>query len=79
MKALARLIGWILLLAGVVAIVGIVWGVLSDRLPDSFMAVLLMCAPVVLVLIIGRVLTRVGRRQESAPMNVEQWTRRGPV
>lgn len=79
MKTVAKMIGWILVIAGVIAVIGLVWGVMSDRLPSSFMAILLMSAPVVLVLIIGRVLIRVGSRENTVPMNVEQWTRRGPV
>ena len=79
MKTVAKMIGWIMVIAGVIAAIGLVWGVMSHRLPSSFLPILLMCAPVVLVLIVGRVLIRVGGREDMVPTNVEQWTRRGPV
>lgn len=71
------MIGWILILVGVVAIPVIVWLVVSGTIPGSFLSILLLAGPAILAIIIGAALAR-----SAAPASTSfaapdpQWTRR---
>lgn len=80
MKGLAHVIGWILVIGGIVAIGVIVYLVVSGQIVGNFLTGLLLSAPAALVAVIGFALTRVGRKAEEATTKFgdadAQWTRR---
>lgn len=80
MKGLAHVIGWILVIGGIIAIGVIIYLVATDRFVGNFLTGLLLCAPAALVAVIGFSLTRVGRKAEEATTKFgdpdAQWTRR---
>lgn len=76
MKVLVRLLGWILILVGIVGgITGVVL-VATGRISGNFLTAVYVAAPAVLMIIIGRAMTRAGRRGKNS--YGEQWTRKGP-
>ena len=77
MRTVGRIIGWILILAGVVAIPVIIWLDVSGRIPGSFLTALLLSAPAVLAIIIGAFLARAGSKATTTYGEADpQWTRR---
>jgi MFS family permease len=76
MKMLVRLVGWILIAVGIVG--GVAGAVLiaTNRISGGWVMAAYVIGPAILVIIIGRVLTRVGRR--SKDVYDDQWTRKGP-
>lgn len=73
---LVRILGWILILLAVVGgIVGVVF-VLTDRIAGGLLALVYIVGPAIFLLLIGRVMTRAGRRGKDAYS--DQWTRKGP-
>lgn len=77
MRAVGRIIGWILILAGVIAIPVIIWLDVSGRIPGSFLTALLLSAPAVLAIIIGAFLARAGKPDSTSFGEADpQWTRR---
>lgn len=76
MKMLVRLVGWILI---AVAIVGGIAGVVliaTSRISGGWLTWGYVLGSAILAIIIGRALTRVGRRRKES--YDDQWTRKGP-
>ena len=76
MKVLVRLVGWILI---AVAIVGGIAGVVliaTSRISGGWLTWAYVIGSAILAIIIGRALTRVGRRRKES--YEDQWTRNGP-
>jgi hypothetical protein len=77
MRTVGRIIGWILILVGVVAIPVIVWLVVSERIPGNFLSILLLAGPAILAIIIGTALARAGSKATTSYGDPDpQWTRR---
>lgn len=72
---LVRILGWILILLGVLG--GIVGAVLvvTERIPGGLLTALYIAAPAILVIVIGRAMSRAGRRGKDS--YADQWTRNG--
>ena len=72
---LVRILGWLLIILAVVG--GIVGAVLvvTDRIPFSFLTALYIVGPAIIVIVIGRAMTRAGRRGKDSYS--DQWTRNG--
>lgn len=72
---LVRILGWILILVAVVG--GIAGAVLvaTDRIAGGLLAALYIVGPAVIVILIGRAMTRAGRRGKDS--YADQWTRNG--
>ncbi len=76
MKMLVRLVGWILI---AVAIVGGIAGavlIATSRISGGWLTWVYVVGSAILAIIIGRALTRVGRRRKES--YEDQWTRKGP-
>jgi hypothetical protein len=77
-KTFARVFGWLLILAGVVSIGVVIYLAVTDAMPGGFTRALLLSAPGLLAITVGGILTRVGRKEESAHFAEadSEWTRR---
>lgn len=77
MRTVGRVIGWVLILLGVVAIPVIVWLSVSGRIPGNFLSILLLAGPAILMIIIGAALARAGSKATTSYGEPDpQWTRR---
>jgi MFS family permease len=76
MKMLVRLVGWILIAVGLVG--GVAGGVLIalGRISGGWLTAVYIVGGAIIVIVIGRALTRVGRRRKES--YDDQWTRKGP-
>lgn len=72
---LVRILGWILILLSVLG--GIVGAVLvvTNRIPGGFLTALYIVGPAIIGIVIGRAMTRAGRRRKDD--YADQWTRNG--
>lgn len=72
---LVRVLGWLLIILAVIG--GIVGAVLvvTDRIPLSFLTALYIVGPAIIAIVIGRAMTRAGRRGKDS--YADQWTRNG--
>ena len=72
---LVRILGWILILAALVG--GLVGAALvaTDRITGGLLTALYIVGPAIIVIVIGRAMTRAGRRGKDA--YADQWTRNG--
>lgn len=75
MKVLVRVLGWILVLLAVVGGIAGVALVVTNRIPGGFLTAVYIVGPAILLLIIGRAMTRAGRRGKDD--YADQWTRNG--
>jgi len=72
---LVRILGWILI---VVAVIGGIAGaalVFTDRIDGGFLTAVYIVGPAILVVLIGRAMTRAGKRGKDS--YADQWTRNG--
>jgi hypothetical protein len=72
---LVRVLGWILIL---VAVVGGIAGaalVVTGRITGGFLTAVYIVGPAIIVIVIGRAMTRAGRRGKGD--YADQWTRHG--
>ena len=72
---LVRILGWILI---VVAVIGGIAGaalVITDRIDGGFLTAVYIVGPAILVVLIGRAMTRAGKRGKDS--YADQWTRNG--
>jgi hypothetical protein len=72
---LVRILGWILILLAVVG--GIAGAVLvwTGRIPGGFLTAVYIVGPAIIGIVIGRAMTRAGRRGKDG--YADQWTRHG--
>lgn len=75
MKVLVRVLGWILVVLAVVGGIAGVALVLTSRISGGFLTAVYIVGPAILLLIIGRAMTRAGRRGKND--YADQWTRNG--
>jgi len=77
MRTVGRIIGWILILGGAVAIPVIIWLSVSGRIPGNFLSIVLLAGPAVLAIIVGVALARAGSKTKPSYGEPDaQWTRR---
>ena len=72
---LVRILGWILILLAVVGGIAGAVLVVTDRIPGGFLTALYIVGPAIIVIVIGRAMTRAGRRGKDD--YADQWTRNG--
>jgi hypothetical protein len=72
---LVRILGWILILAAVLGGIAGAALVFTDRIPGGFLTAVYIVAPAILLILIGRAMTRAGRRGKDS--YADQWTRNG--
>jgi hypothetical protein len=72
---LVRILGWILILLAVLGGIAGAALVFSDRIPGGFLTALYIVGPAIIVIVIGRAMTRAGRRGKDD--YADQWTRNG--
>ena len=70
-----RFLGWVLILAGIAAVVAAIAGVVTGRVTGGILPAVYIAAPGILVIVIGRAMSRAGRVR--AGDFSDQWTRRG--
>lgn len=70
-----RILGWILILLAVLGGIAGALLVATDRIPGSFLTALYIVGPAIIVILIGRAMTRAGRRGKDT--YADQWTRNG--
>ena len=75
MKVLVRVLGWILVVLAVVGGIAGVTLVVTSRISGGFLTAVYIVGPAILLLIIGRAMTRAGRRGKND--YADQWTRNG--
>lgn len=77
MKSVGKIVGWVLMLLGVVAIGVVIYLIVGDRIPGNFLTGLLLSAPALLAILIGSGLVRAANRRQSTTFNGPdpQWTR----
>jgi hypothetical protein len=70
-----RFLGWVLILAGIGAVVVAIAGVVTGRVSGGILPAVYIAAPGILVIVIGRAMSRAGKKRTGDFS--EQWTRRG--
>jgi hypothetical protein len=70
-----RILGWILILLAVIGGIAGAVLVVTNRIPGGFLTALYIVGPAILVIVIGRAMTRAGRRGKDDYS--DQWTRNG--
>lgn len=78
MKAVGKVVGWILVLIGIVAVGVVVYLIVSDRIPGNFLAGLMLSAPGLLLVVIGSAMIRASSRRADSMSNPPdpEWTRK---
>ncbi len=70
-----RILGWILILLAVLGGIAGAFLMITDRIPAGFLTALYIVGPAIIVIIIGRAMSRAGRRGKNDYS--DQWTRHG--
>jgi cytochrome c biogenesis protein CcdA len=72
---LVRILGWILIIAAVLGGIAGAALVFTDRISGGFLTAVYIVGPAILLILIGRAMTRAGRRGKDS--YADQWTRNG--
>jgi hypothetical protein len=70
-----RILGWILILLGVLGGIFGAFLVITNRIPGGFLTALYIVGPAIIVIVFGRAMSRAGRRGKNDFS--DQWTRNG--